>query len=147
MKCRYEIYQSCQWHSWLLLKQKLGRPLPLCKAILFQIIKQHLFYVTWLFRKGEILFNSYDLTGALISGNPRGKQWMTCWISSEWSKFRWFHFCQHGAFDVIDADHNVHICMMTSSTGKTALIMLILLTCRNRFQSWHLTSKWRTIET
>ncbi len=36
LKMQSQIYQSCQWHSWLLLKQKLGQPLPLCKAILFQ---------------------------------------------------------------------------------------------------------------
>ena len=66
-----KIYQSCQWHSWLLLKQKLGRPLPLSKAILFQIIKWHLVYETWLFLKGPPLFETCT--------NLRKWYWKMCW--------------------------------------------------------------------
>ena len=53
-----EIYQSCQWHSWLLLKQKLGRPLPLSFAILFQII---IIYLSVLRNFVDVLHNAQDV--------------------------------------------------------------------------------------
>ncbi len=61
-KTEVEIYQSCQWHSWLLLKQKLGRPLPMSFAMLFQMIKERLVYATWLFHKSSPLFGCCKLS-------------------------------------------------------------------------------------